>query len=313
MKILIYTDGKPAAATALRLGATLAEGIESEIALLTVRAGTPATEEPPPVGVEIPQRQWSELQPGIQILIRAMEHLTDTGLLLQQNTIEIRAVQNGYMFVGSAPSGRRVSFYERYGHLVELLNHEIDQDNHDLVVVAPPKRSGLGRFVTGDKARQISIDLHASVLMARGGGLDGRLLVCADGSPSARRLFPLLKRFLPAVSGKVDLIWVREPDATEEETEAGSECVQRARAWLDSCGKQGDLLLLEGDRPQDLITEEAGDDSVVVMGASLRHDVHHRLRGSLPLQLLSKTESSLLLAKLPPEVDADFFETLDTC
>lgn len=313
MKILIYTDGRPAATTALRLGATLAERLEGEIDLLTVRAGTPATEEPPPVGVQIPQRQWSELQPGIQILLKAMDNLTDTGLLSEQNTIEIRAVRNGYLFFGSTPSGRRVSFYERYGHLLELLNHEIDQHKHDLVVVAPPKRSGLGRFVTGDKARRIAIDLHGSVLMARGGGLDGRLLVCADGSPSARRLFPLLKRLLPAVSGKIDLIWVREPDATEEQTEAGNEWVQRARAWLDSCGKEGDLFLLEGDRPQDLITEEAGDDSVVVMGATLRHDVHHRVRGSLPLQLLSQTESSVLLAKLPPEVDADLFETLDTC
>jgi len=51
----------------------------------------------------------------------------------------------------------------------------------------------------------------------------------------------------------------------------------------------------------------------VVMGASLRHDVHHRVRGSLPLQVLAKTESSVLLAKLPPEVDTDFFEELDTC
>jgi nucleotide-binding universal stress UspA family protein len=115
------------------------------------------------------------------------------------------------------------------------------------------------------------------------------------------------------VSGQVDLIWVRKPGATEEELRAGSECVQRARTWLDNCGKEGELLLREGDRPQDLILEEAGDDSVVVMGASLRHDVHRRVRGSLPLQVLAKTESSLLLAKLSPEVDVDFFEELDIC
>jgi nucleotide-binding universal stress UspA family protein len=52
---------------------------------------------------------------------------------------------------------------------------------------------------------------------------------------------------------------------------------------------------------------------VVVMGASLKHDVHHRMRGSLPLQVLSKTESSLMLAKLPPELGIDFFKDLDTC
>jgi len=313
MKVLIYTDGKPASGAALRLGATLAERLDGETALLTVRAGTPATEEPPPVGVDVPQGQWSELQPGIQILSQAMVQLSEMGFIAGQQSINIREVRSGYLFLGSTPSGSRVPFYERYGHLIELLNHEIDQHQYDLVVVAPPKRSSLGRFVAGDKTRHMALELHSSVLMARGGDWDGRFLVCADGSPSARRLFPLLKQLLPAVRGPVDLIWVRESDATEEETEAGNECVHRARAWLDSCGKEGDLLLREGERPEESILEEAGGESVIVMGGSLRHDVHHRVRGSLPLQVLAKTESSVLLAKLPPEVGTDFFEELDTC
>ncbi len=308
MKVLIYTDGKPTSGAALRLGATLAERLDGRTALLTVRAGTPATEEPPPVGVDVPQGQWSELQPGIQILSQAMVQLSEMGFIAGQQSINIREVRSGYLFLGSTPSGSRVPFYERYGHLIESLNHEIDQHQYDLVVVAPPKRSSLGRFVAGDKARHLALELHSSVLMARGGDWDGRFLVCADGSPSSQRLFPLLKQLLPAVGGPVDIIWVRAPDTTEEESRAEMECGERARAWLDRCGKSGDLLMRQGDRPQDLIIEEAGDDSVVVMGASLRHDVHHRVRGSLPLQVLAKTKSSVLLAKLPPEADTDFFE-----
>ena len=93
----------------------------------------------------------------------------------------------------------------------------------------------------------------------------------------------------------------------------GKYCDEGTTYWLDSCGKEGDLLLREGERPEESILEEAGGESVIVMGGSLRHDVHHRMRGSLPLQVLAKTESSVLLAKLPPEVDTDFFEELDTC
>jgi nucleotide-binding universal stress UspA family protein len=222
-------------------------------------------------------------------------------------------VRNGYLFLGSTASGRRVPFYERYGHLLDALNYEVDEHQQDLVVVAAPRRSRLGRFIAGDKARLMVLDLHSSVLLLRGGNMDSRFLVCADGSPSARRLFPLLKKLLPAIGGPVDIIWVRKPESTEEEIKAGDECAHKARLWLDSCGKKGNLLLPEGDRPADIILEEAGIDSVVVMGASLRHDVHHRVRGSLPLQLLARTESSLLLAKLPPEVDTDFFQELDNC
>ena len=313
MKILTYKHEKIAVEKVLSIGVELSQSVDAEICFLTARSGTPATEEPPPVGVEIPWEQRSELQPGIQILTQAMELLTTTGFLAPQDSINIRAVRNGYLFLGATPSGRRVPFYERYGHLIEVLNYEVDEHQQDLVVVGAPRRQGLGRFVSGDRANHLARNLHASVFLVRNGDLNSRFLVCADGSPSARRLFPLLKQLLPAIRGPVDLMWVRKPDATNEETEAGNECLQRARGWLDSCGKEGDLLLREGERPEELIREEAGDESVIVMGASLRHDVHHRVRGSVPLQVLAKTESSILLAKLPPEVDTDFFEELDTC
>ncbi len=313
MKILTYLNDKPDASAVLNIGTALSERLAAEITFLTVRAGTVATEETPPVGVDVSLHEYRGLQPGIQTLTNALRKLMESGFLTVQESINIRVVRNGYLFLGTTVAGDRVPFYERYGHLVDALNYEVDEHDQDLVVVAAPRRSRLGRFVAGDKVRHLALDLHSSVLVVRGGGLDSRLLVCADGSPSARRLFPLLKQLLPAITGPVDIIWVRNPKASAEEVEAGNECVQRARAWLARCGKKGDLLLPEGDRPQELILEAAGKDSLLVMGASLKHDVHHRVRGSLPLQLLAKTESSLLLAKRPPEVDTDFFQELDTC
>jgi nucleotide-binding universal stress UspA family protein len=313
LKILTYKHEKTAVEKVLRIGVELSQSVDAEICFLTARSGTPATEEPPPVGVDIPWEQRNELQPGIQILTQAMELLTTTGFLAKQDSIHIRAVRNGYLFMGSTPSGRRVPFYERYGHLIEVLNYEVDEHQQDLVVVGAPRRQGLGRFFSGDRANLLVRELHTSVFLVRNGDLRSRFLVCVDGSTSAKRLFPLLNQLLLAVSGQVDIMWVQQPGATEEEIRAGSECAKRARGWLDRCDKEGDLLLREGDRPYELIVEEAGDESVIVMGGSLRHDVHLRVRGSVPLQVLARTDSSVLLAKLPPEVGADFFEALDNC
>ena len=312
MKILIYLDDKTANEKVIRIGTALSLNLAAELTFLTVRSTTPATEEPPPVGVDLPRERWNKLQPGIQILTQAMNALIGAGFLLPQN-ITIRAVRNGYLFLAETPSGSRVPFYERYGHLTEVLNQEVDEHLHDMVVIAAPRRSGLGRFVPGDRARRLVLDLHGSVLLVRGGDLNSRFLVCADASPSASRLFPLLKLLLPATQESVDLIWVRQSGLADEEIRQGKEYLEGARAWLDRCEKKGNLLLREGDRPQDVIVEEAGVDSVILMGASLKHDVHHRVRGSLPLQILSKTESSLLLAKLPPELGLDLFKDLGVC
>jgi nucleotide-binding universal stress UspA family protein len=203
MKILTYMNDQPGVSAALNMGTSLSERLDAEITFITVRAGTPATEEPPPVGVEVSLGARGELQPGIQTLAEAMIQLIERGFLTPQESINIREVRNGYLFLGSTVAGRRVPFYERYGHLLDALNYEVDEHQQDLVVIAAPRRSRLGRFMAGDKARHLALDLHASALLVRGGDLDSRFLVCADGSPSARRLFPLLKQVLPAIRGPV--------------------------------------------------------------------------------------------------------------
>jgi nucleotide-binding universal stress UspA family protein len=118
---------------------------------------------------------------------------------------------------------------------------------------------------------------------------------------------------LPAIGGNVDVLFVHVAGTPKAELDVGNQCVEKARAWLDVCGKPGELLRPEGKRPEKVIIDEAGVRSVVVMGATLRHDLHHRMKGSLPLQVLKETESSMLLVKLPPEADIDFFKETITC
>ncbi|MFY9704536.1 MAG: universal stress protein, partial [Desulfobacterales bacterium] len=186
IKLLVYTDGKPAAASALRFAVELKKRLASELTVITVRSGTHATEEPPPVGIDIPLENRKALPRGLQILVEAADVLTAEGLLVPQTLINIRDISNGHLFIGRTPSGERIPFCESFGHFIETLNREVDQHGYNLLVISPPRRTGLRRLVTGDTTRRLALDLHASVLVVRGGSPDSRFLVCADGSPSAR-------------------------------------------------------------------------------------------------------------------------------
>ena len=313
MKIVVYTDRKSPAAAALRFAAALCERLSAEMSVLTARSGTHAMESPPPLGVALPREAWSTLPQGIQILTGAAAVLGDIGFLSPVPSITVREVPSGYVFVAPTSTGQKVAFCEHYGHLIEVLNDEVAEHRYDLVVLASPPRDRVGRLLRGDPARRLALNLHTSLLVIREGDLDSRFLVCADGSPSARRLFPLLKQLLPAIRGPVDVMFVQKPGAPKAEVDVDNECVEKARAWLDSCGRPGELLRPEGKRPDKVIVARAGDRSVVVMGATLRHDLHHRVTGSLPLQVLRESGATVLLVKVPPEADLDFFKEPMTC
>jgi len=313
MKLLAYTDGSASSTKAVHFAAELKKRLDGQLAVITVRSGTHATETPPPVGVEISLKDRQELTPGLQRLAAAAQRLIGIGVLEPQPAVTIRDMAHGYLFVCRTASGDRVPFYECFGHFIETLNQEIDRHGHNLLVISPPRRSSLRRLVVGDTTRKLALDLHCSVLVVRGGGPDSRFLVCADGSPSARRQFPMIRHLLRAIRRPLELVWVRKPDSSRQEVQTAEDCLHHAVNWLETCDKSGTIHRLEGADVAAKILETAGDDAVITMGASLRHDVYRRMRGSLPMDVLAQTGSSLLLVKLPPEADDDFFKDPFTC
>jgi nucleotide-binding universal stress UspA family protein len=313
MKLLVYTDGSAVAAKALHFAAQLTQKLEAELAVITTRSGTHAVEPLPPVGQDIDLSDRKSLPPGLQVLTAALDVLSAEGLFKRQSSLQVHELPNGHMFVCNTPAGRRIPFYVCFGHMIELLNHEIEKHYYDLLIIAPPQRGRLGKMMSADISRKLVLDLHTSVLIARGGRPDSRFLVCADGSAAARRQFPLLRQFLPIIGPPVELICVQAPDSDEIAVQEADHCIQQATRWLTTCGKQYTVHRPMGDRPAEVIAAAAGDDAVIFLGASLRHDVYRRLLGSLPIQILTRTKSSVLAVKALPEGDREYFADPDSC
>ena len=314
MKLLVFTDGSPSSDNALHFAAQLTQRLDTELTVITTRSGTHAIEPLPPIGqdIELSDRRQS-LPPGLQVLTRALVVFTAEGLFARQANLRVRELPNGYIFFCNTPSGKRIPFYVCFGHMLEILNHEIEKHHYKLLIIAPPQRGRLRKMLMGDIGRKLVLDLHTSVLIIRGGRPNSRFLVCADGSAAARRQFPLLKRFLPVIEPPVELVCVQTPDSDETAIEKADHCVRQVTKWLTNCGKQIKVHRLKGDRPAEVIAATAGEESVIFVGASLRHDVYRRLLGSLPIQILARTKSSVLVVKALPDGDRDYFADLDSC
>ena len=313
MKILTVIDAKPAAAAALKTAAVLSERLRSELGVMTVRSGPHATETPPPVGVDMPVADRQNLPEGIRILLKGADILIEAGLLAPVARIKLRDVPHGHLFFAEKAAGGRVLFSERFGDLIDELNQEVAENHYDLLILAAPRRGPFGRFAPMNVPRRLALDLHTSFLVVRGGTPDSRYLVCADGSPSSRRIFPFLQKLLPAIRGPVDLICVQKSQPDRKEIEQAEHCLHMAQEWLTRCGKGVSVSQPRGSKRFQLILEAAGSDSVIVMGESHMHDVRRRTLGSLPLKVLSRTDSSFLMVKQPTEPDPEMFEGTFTC
>ncbi len=312
MKLLVYTDGRPQSAQALACGAELSKKLDADLSVITVRPGTPAGEPPPPVGDPVAWQDRAALPRGLRLLTDAAVLLADSGIIDPlPSSVTIQDTPKGHLFGCTTTTGRRVAFYECFGNLVEVLNKEVDAHGYELLIIAPMRRSRLGRWVVGDVIRKLTLDLHTSLLVVRGGKPNGRFLVCCDGTPAARRPFLLLKSMLPAIEQPVDLIYVRlggRPGQMDEQAEqTAQKFLEQARAWLDQGHKAGRILIKEGKDPAALIGREAGDNATIVVGASLRHDVYRRMLGSFPMQVIESTACCVLLVKAAADPDADFF------
>ena len=312
-RLLVYTDGKPDALRALHFAAKLKRRLNAELSVITVRSGTHASEEPPPIGVKLTADQRTELPHGLQILLHAASVLVDEAVLAPIDTIKIRDIPQGYMFFCDGAVDERIAFHECFGDFVEVINKEVDEHGHSLLIIAPPRRGRLGHLVAGNTTRKLALDLNTSLLVVRGGGPDSRFLICADGSLSSRRIFPMLNQLLPAIRQPVDILYVHLPDAESQIVEAAEACLKEAGKWLSGCQKVGAVNVSESRSREDTILEVAGEGSIIMMGASLRHDVFRRMLGSLPMRILELTPSSVLIVKRLPEDDPDFMKEPFTC
>ncbi len=197
-RLLVYTDGKPDALRALHFAAKLKRRLNAELSVITVRSGTHAAEEPPPVGVKLTADQRTELPHGLQILLHAASVLVDEAVLTPIDTIKIRDIPQGYMFFCDGALDERIAFYVCFGHFVEAINKEVEEHGYSLLIVAPPRRGRLGHLVAGNTTRELALDLDTSLLVVHGGGPDSRFLICADGSPSSRRTFSDAEAIAPS-------------------------------------------------------------------------------------------------------------------
>jgi len=305
MKIFAYIEDTPLCTIALHTAGRLAQRLGADLAVMTSRTGTVISEPEPPLGRDLARSEWHGLPPGLALLTHALAALEEIGVMERTEAIRIRE-ETGDVRVFRVPmaAGHTATFQVCFGPPLPTIQAAVEGGGeHDLLVIADPGKKGLHRVVTTNLAHRTALDTMISVLAVKGEHLDSRVILCADGSKSARRAYPLLRQLLPALGGRVDVLGVHERLAQDEVKETCVICAERARTWLTNAGKESTIHIKEGENAVDVILAEGGDDALIVLGASLRSDLARRLKGSVPMHVMERSRASVLLVKALPEAE----------
>jgi nucleotide-binding universal stress UspA family protein len=305
MKITIYHDDSELSLAALRTGASLAARVGQPFTIVTARPGTAPIEQQPEYGEEVERASWEALPPGLNLLSQALQEIEALGLIEPVDKITPQEEPSGErFFYVQTIAGLSVRFTLRFGDPFDAIQSEIytqNENNYSLLVIADPGKKGIHRMFTSNLAHRACLDLMTSVLAVKGEHLDDSVFLCADGSSSARRAYPVLNWMLPALPGPFKVIGITLVQADEVLKETCEECAKRARAWLASEDKETEVLIREGEEPAQIIMDEAGDEAIIVVGASMRSDLSKRLLGGVSMSILENSKATVLLAKALPD------------
>ena len=291
--VLICVGSEEFSEDTIRFGARTAAALEADVSVLYVEPHAPRT-----FGAEIALartklREWEIDLPGVRVLRYARELLTELGLAARDRNGEVvlrHALRPGIggayelHLVGSY--GEEVRLRLREGRIVEQIVQELDTHHYSVVVLGAPQKRRL--------LHEIVQFANASVLIAKNAQREYYdLLLPVDDSEAARRARHLASLVAHARRLRVLVLSIAEsedklPQAQGlAEQEAG--LVARRGIEVQARSAVGDIV--------EEICKAAGDDHIIVLGASRRHDVWKYLFGSRSIRVVQRAQSPVLVVK----------------
>jgi nucleotide-binding universal stress UspA family protein len=274
MRILICSNGMPAADTATRVGGLLAELCRADATLLGI------VEKPQDEG---PLRKALEsASQGLQAKGVAPQVVVGSGDPIQQILHEAAAHAYDLVVIGAERKGRTGLYWR------SRKTYEVIKAIPPPVLVAIGERVSLKKFLvcTGGK-KFIADAVHLAAKLAQAGGASVTLLHVMAEPPAM---------YADLVQREEDL-----GQLLESKSELGLN-LSRQKADLESLGITVEVRIRHGMVLEEVFREvrEGGHDLIVTGSSQARGIVRHYIMGDLTRSILNRAECPVLVARSGP-------------
>tara|TARA_B100001996_G_scaffold107811_1_gene81405 strand:- start:889 stop:1773 length:885 start_codon:yes stop_codon:yes gene_type:complete len=237
---------------------------------------------------------WDIDRPGVDVLEWAYNYLSENKFIEEQSIkdgfpknllIESGSGRAEVLLKGTALEN--LSLILRNGDIIKELRDEVDTKKYDLTIIG-----GSGKRSMAHDMIQY-IDSSIFIVNNFNKKVDYKILLAVDDSPGTARAVKYGVRVAQAFNIKVDLITISKDGHLGKEYKKAS---KKAAKMMRRSGVEAKQNFEIGD-PVDTIIETAGDNHIIIMGASTQSPITKFFMGSKPLNVMEGSNCPILIVK----------------
>jgi nucleotide-binding universal stress UspA family protein len=294
MKILIAISSKEYSEPTLDVGMNIARVLKASTTIVDVGQKISEFSMKDVSLVNELMETWDIDRPGVDVLEWAYNYL------LEKQFIEEKSMKDGFPknLLIESDSGRsevllkgltleNLSLILRNGDIIKELRDEVDAYEYDLTIIGGSGK----RSMSHDMIQYINSSIF--IVNNFNKDIDYRILLAVDDSPGTSKAVKYGVRVAQAFNIKVEIITISKDENFSEGYKIAS---SNAAKMMRRCGLEAEVNFEIG-QPVETIIERAGNDHIIIMGASTQSPLTKFFIGSKPLDVMQNSDCPILIVK----------------
>ena len=294
MKILIAISSKEYSEPTLDVGMNIARVLKASTTIVDVGQKISEFSMKDVSLVNELMETWDIDRPGVDVLEWAYNYL------LEKQFIEEKSMKDGFPknLLIESDSGRsevllkgltleNLSLILRNGDIIKELRDEVDAYEYDLTIIGGSGK----RSMSHDMIQYINSSIF--IVNNFNKDIDYRILLAVDDSPGISKAVKYGVRVAQAFNIKVEIITISKDENFSEGYKRAS---SNAAKMMRRCGLEAEVNFEIG-QPVETIIERAGNNHIVIMGASTQSPLTKFFIGSKPLEVMQNSDCPILIVK----------------
>ena len=294
MKILIAISSEQYSGPTLSLGMKISSALKASTTIVDV--GTKISEfglKEVSIANQV-MESWGVSRPGVEVLEWAYSYL------LKNNFIEVKDDESGELknklieeesnrveVYLKGKIGNNLSLILRNGDIIGELRDEVQSGRYDVTIIG------------GSGKRSMSHDLiqyiDSSILVVKGFDSEKkyRILLVIDDSPNMKKVLKYGVRVAQAFKIEVDFLVASKNNTLLDDNKT---VMNYSNKYLRRCNVKSNVLSEIGN-PEEKIIKAAGNNHIIIMGASIKSPIAKFFQSSIPLEVMKSCNCPVLIVK----------------